>query len=284
MFRPFRPPGHGGSDAPPRWIIELEALPQYKLLDNLAKKHNASVDDALEEFTALAAAAKTSDVKAPLGVFPWNTWQSLIEIAKRTVPEKQTKMVEFVIQLEKKRMDDAETGEQMRHEGELLWTGLPALGYTVADAWQEFDPKDPKATHYQHDRWENMIALLAQLSAASRANYTSSEVTDVDFSPLATHAFHQAFEESSPTDPIIRTACMWLIYAPTRLWANIQHKRVFNPNHNELVLTMEMWNIWAEGLRKAKQSCRPETCPLVMSAIAKMEIAQGESHVEGAQP
>ena len=95
---------------------------------------------------ALAAAAKTSDVKAPLGVFPWNTWQSLIEIAMRTVPEKQTKMVEFVIQLEKKRMDDAETGEQMRHEGELLWTGLPALGYTVADAWQEFG-KSQSSTH-----------------------------------------------------------------------------------------------------------------------------------------
>lgn len=68
---------------------------------------------------------------------PWHTFCSLIEVAKRTDHEKQAKLVEFVVSLQKVKVVNPTTGEQLKSGGQLLWTEMPTLGYTAADDWNE---------------------------------------------------------------------------------------------------------------------------------------------------
>ncbi|UNI24680.1 hypothetical protein JDV02_010410 [Purpureocillium takamizusanense] len=271
---------HVDDGSQPRWLAEMEGRSEYQLLDNLTKDPHASIKIAVSEFLGLANAAKTSDTDAPLGEFPRHVWQALIEIGKRTIPEKQGRMVEFVARLENTTMKDHNTGQSIQHKGKIAWIELPELKHTVHEAWREYDKGDRDTSRLEHSHWENLIALLAQLSAAGRVDYNSPKISNMDFATMAEHDLHKAFQEQDPTDPVIRSACMWLMYASPRLWADIQHKRVFHTHHNEgLVLTMHMWNKWSEGLRRAKTTCRPETCPLVNSAIGKMQLAEGEGQI-----
>lgn len=126
----------------PRYIIEMEGSPLYRVLETLVKEPDAFVSDVLEQFSRVTSAATISNANTPLGAHPYNTWCCVIEIAKRTPHRKQFGLVDFVTQLQKTKLYDPGTGEQMKSEGYLLWTELPALGYTAADEWNavgEFD-------------------------------------------------------------------------------------------------------------------------------------------------
>ena len=121
----------------PRWIIEMEDYPEYKIINRLVQEPNASVADALAQLAQLTSAAINTANANPVGTHPWHTFCSLIEVAKRTQHDKQAKLVEFTINLQKVKVADPATGEQLKSEGDLLWTEMPAFGYTAADDWNE---------------------------------------------------------------------------------------------------------------------------------------------------
>lgn len=119
----------------------MEDYPEFKIINKLVQEPNASVNDALDQLAQLTSAAINTTNANPVGTHPWHTFCSLIEVAKRTQHDKQTKLVEFAINLQKVTVVDPATGEQLKSEGYLLWLEMPSLGYTAADDWNEIGKK-----------------------------------------------------------------------------------------------------------------------------------------------
>ncbi|KAF7555471.1 hypothetical protein G7Z17_g2150 [Cylindrodendrum hubeiense] len=171
----------------------IEHREEFKILDALLQRSDVSVANAVQQILKLTTAAW--DDSGSLGSHPWYTFDSLIEISKTTVPAQQTKLVEFVFQLHKVQVIDPKTGDPVKDDNDyLVWTELPALGYTAADEWNAFDVFDPSATPEEKQRWENMIAFLAQLSAAADVDYNSTIISEMNFTFWSLRAFKEAFE------------------------------------------------------------------------------------------
>lgn len=119
---------------------QLGEYPEWRILNALVQEPDSSVDDAVQQLLSLRPAAPARDKPTALGDHPYHTFLSLIEIAKRTPPESQSKLVECVARLQKHVFTDPATGEQLKHEGYLVWTQLPALGYVAADEWNSVGP------------------------------------------------------------------------------------------------------------------------------------------------
>ncbi|KAK2594737.1 hypothetical protein QQS21_007535 [Conoideocrella luteorostrata] len=226
----------------PRYILLLEEYPEFKIINGLVQEGSgATVEDALTQHAQLTAAAINLENANPIGPHAWHTFCALIEVAKRTDPERQTKLIDFAINLQKIKVFNPATGEQLTSDGQLLWTEMPALGYTAADDWNEVDVTATNTPPEVCRRYENFIALLAQISSAYAANYTESTIDEMEFSFWSLRAFKEAFEctDNKPvTDSAVRVACSWLIYASDRLWANIGHGRVFDQRGDDPGVSM----------------------------------------------
>ncbi|KAI1821592.1 hypothetical protein F4861DRAFT_532882 [Xylaria intraflava] len=261
----------------------LKDYPEWKILDTLVKSPDALVPDALQQMLNLAPAELASNKDKQLGDHPYHLFLSLIEIAKRTAPDDQGKLVEFVAQLQKIALVNEATGQPLRNGVYLAWTQLPALGYTAADEWQSVDPLNPRTAPDEMRHYENLIALLAQLSDAADVDYNDHLVGEMDFSFWSMHAFKEAFEpqegQPAPTDAALRVASLWIIYAADRLWANIKHARVFGKRGDNpgTIMTRKMWDSWHRGLLAARATCNDEeTIKLISRAIGRAEEASVE--------
>lgn len=98
----------------------------------------------------------------------------------------------------------------------------------------------------------------------------------MDFSFWSLRAFKDAFErrdgEPAPPDAALRVACLWLVYAADRLWANITHGRVFGRRPGSdgpgTVMTREMWDAWQRGLLASRETCvNEDTRKLISDAL-----------------
>jgi hypothetical protein len=105
---------------------ESELSSAYRCLEALVEQPDATVAHAVQQ----AVEAYEPSVIA----------YHLSELAQRTPPEKQKKLVSFVHEIQKVRIMDEQTGKQKIYPddrtGELLWSELPLFGVTWADEWQ----------------------------------------------------------------------------------------------------------------------------------------------------
>ncbi|KAJ6439402.1 NAD-dependent epimerase/dehydratase family protein [Purpureocillium lavendulum] len=281
----------------PRWIKELEPLGQFKLFDRLANDVSMSVAEAIRQFSGLTYDAIANGSLNPqnetYSTFPGKTWESLIEVAMRTPPEKQTKLAEFAVQVQKTTVTDPKTGGMMKHDGALLWAEMPALDLTVWDQWESIDTheRDRKERPEDLRRQERFIALIAQISSAATIDYSKQSVHDLDFTTYSQGAFNIAFKtigDHVPTDSDIRTACIWLTYAPQRIWANIHYGKVYGDQHFTAgaVYVQGNWDSWKENLQRLKKSCRDqEICEMLRVALEKMQATEtSRSEGDGKKP
>jgi hypothetical protein len=116
---------------------EQEQAPGYQRLAALVHQPDASVAHAVQQ---------TVEIWGP-ECTPYN----LSELAQRTPPEKQSKLVAFVHELQKVKIFDQTTGKQKIYPedqtGELLWSELPTFGVTWADEWQSLSTHAPSSEH-----------------------------------------------------------------------------------------------------------------------------------------
>ncbi|EFY84857.1 hypothetical protein J3458_014305 [Metarhizium acridum] len=267
----------------PQWIISMQDYPEFKIINRLVQEPDSTVRDALEEFQRLTLSLIDARNQNLFDLHPWHTFCCLFEVAKRTDHDKQDKLVDFAIGLQRVTVTNPATGEQPRQDGQLLWTEMPALGYTAADDWHQIDVTDANTVPEALERYENFLALLARLSSAFDVDYSDFRVPEMDFSFWSMRAFKEAFEEQPPADSAVRTACMWLIYASDRLWSNIVHGRVFGRIDDDpgTVMTQDMWTGWEQGLRRVRETCALRTIGLVDRAISSMRLARRLPLVNG---
>lgn len=116
---------------------EVEAMEEFKILTKLVQPDQPfTATEALQEIDTLTSAAMSSD-KSKVGEHTWSTFRAILAIAGWTAPPQQSKLVEFFVQLQKKKVLDPSTGEAVKIDeshGEELWTGLPTFALNILDA------------------------------------------------------------------------------------------------------------------------------------------------------
>lgn len=119
----------------PTFILTIQEYREFKILNSLVQGSDTSPADAVEKIAKITVEMRDTQLR---GDHLWYTCVSVIELAQRTPPEHQTRLVEFIVLLSQTSVMDPETGKHMMHHGDLVWTGLPSLGYTAADEWYAF--------------------------------------------------------------------------------------------------------------------------------------------------
>jgi hypothetical protein len=123
--------------------------------------------------------------------------------------------------------------------------------------------KDSSNTPFEKQRWKNLTAFWAGL--------THSRSTD--FSDHAFGAFndalgpHETPEETTPSDFLLQTACIWFIVAADTLWSRF-HEGAEN-------WESEKWDRWTKELSKFRNvDGEAETKTLIEEALAAIEKAE----------
>tara|TARA_R110002003_G_scaffold6_6_gene307 strand:+ start:17548 stop:17955 length:408 start_codon:yes stop_codon:yes gene_type:complete len=108
-----------------------EGADEFRVLDTLVEDENMTPEQAVQQILDLTSAPKTYNRQ--LGDHCYFTARGVLDAASRTTPDQQSKLVAFVHELRTKTVTDATTGKALEHDGQIIWTGLPSFGYTIAD-------------------------------------------------------------------------------------------------------------------------------------------------------
>ncbi|KAF2797476.1 hypothetical protein K505DRAFT_269393 [Melanomma pulvis-pyrius CBS 109.77] len=252
------------------FIADIEKEQEFQILIALVQQPYNAPADALKQILNLTAAlqntnpSSSEDSQGSLG-HVHNTASSVLEIATRTAPEQQDKLLAFVNQLQKRTVINQKTGEPARYDGDLLWTELPAFGYVFGDELNSKDALDSKNTPEEKQRLENLNAFIAQLTASSTTVYS-------DFSLWARIALRSAFGPwdipVASTHYAVRVACLWYIYAADKLWAKVQEKEVSDWNK-------AYWDRYKQGLVDSEAKIRNQaTRQLIEKALVQLRRSE----------
>ncbi|KGO38590.1 Protein of unknown function DUF3632 [Penicillium expansum] len=281
------------------FIRQIENSFEFKFLDQVVKGE-LTAQDAVQEvinMTMSALSIHGPDKHNGIGLPDYNVSLAVMELAQRLEPSKHTKLVEFICHLQKQVPVDPSTNEQLKVQGDTLWTDMPSFGYTELETWYEFggdykDPCDATLDSKQRERWVNLNAFLAQLTQSADIHYPlpSEEVrySALDKSLRAIWTMAMALENERPPASLgdtaaMEAACQWFIYAAERLWVNVLNSRTYpevagagpGKRYEEegwTGYTGERWGIWEEALNEAKAKCEGERMlKLIDDALASLK-------------
>lgn len=119
------------------WIQELEQRPEFSLLVSFLQHPEFSQDDAIHQLVDLTY---KSALEETIGNHCWMTACSFLELAGRTAPEQQSRLIDLLLSLRSTSLTDTSTNEPWTFEdGEgIVWQDLPTFGYTIADEMGSF--------------------------------------------------------------------------------------------------------------------------------------------------
>jgi hypothetical protein len=98
------------------WVLELEQKPEFRLLQAFSAQSQVTLEEEI-------------------GNHCWVTACCFLELAARTAPEQQIRLVELLLSLRSVVLTDSSTDAPLAFEdGEgVIWQDLPTFGYTIAD-------------------------------------------------------------------------------------------------------------------------------------------------------
>ncbi|PQE33365.1 ras GTPase activating protein [Rutstroemia sp. NJR-2017a WRK4] len=301
-------------------IACIEKYPQFVLLLPLVQDPSSTVSSALDAHSALTsnviadakkeivANGKTSSASESdlLKNHPYHTWCALFELVARTPPTQQSKLIEFILGLQKIEVVDGETSQSdvLKYYDMEYWRQLPGFGWEARNMFDMGsllassvlfivvtkltfykDVYSPSSTETEKTSYENHNAFLAQLLATSSTSTGLDEFEALDFSFFALRVLRDVFENEGKksNDLAIRSACWWLVFATEKLWVNVVNTRDMPDSTGvggDLYekkgwkgFNRERWEIWREGLRNADKD--RETGKLVKDGLACMERVMG---------
>lgn len=282
---------------------QIENLEEYTIINQVVQ-NDITVDNAVQRLRDMTMAALDThgpNARGGVGLVDYNTSLSVMELAQRLQPGQHGQLAGFMSRLQKEIAIDPTTGEPLKCDNDILWTGLPSYGYTETETWHEFggdyqgmvkirfrftqltwenpDPCSPGLDLEQRERWVKLNAFLAQLTQVADVQYESPGETPsfhpLDKSIYATFVFEMALEnlEYSPEEladtAAMESASQWFIQGADRLWANVVNTRVF-PRYIETRrdgskgFERERWDRWVRDLRRAEAACSNERMKKLM--------------------
>ncbi|KAI1121082.1 hypothetical protein F5Y10DRAFT_109430 [Nemania abortiva] len=286
-----------------RWISQISPKEEFKLLQDLVTKEEATPRGAVQQVVNLASAATASrgTERGAAGLVDYHVSLSVIELAQQLDHSKHTKLVEFMSLLQKHKHTDPSTGEQVHTNRARLFQDLPSFGYMELETWHEFggaykNPCDLDMTPQQKHRFANLNAFIAQLSqVVDVENMPEGQLHPLDKTLHAIWTMQTALENKSrlPAEladsAAMRAACMWFLYASDRLMKNVRGSRTFGDNggaessnsREEYAsqgykgYTLGRWQLWRKDLEEAKNACQDgKTKALIENALAQMQRAE----------
>ncbi|TGO77962.1 hypothetical protein BELL_0084g00170 [Botrytis elliptica] len=297
-------------------IAHIEKTPQFVLLLPLIEDPSSNVSSALDAHSALTsntianvkkeiwANGKTSpaDGSDLLRDHPYDTWCALFVLVARTSPDQQSRLIEFIIGLQKIEVIDRDTDQSkvLKYYDMELWRQLPGFGWEAREIYNTGsfvtfsfllnslikltsceDAYSSTLTDREKTSYENKNAFLAQLLAISEVSIGVNEFEPLDFSLFALWVFRDAFENKGEKskDLKMRVACWWLVFAAEKLRLNVVNEKSMPDRTGAggdlyekkgwVGYSRERWDIWRECLRNADGD--RETRELISDALACME-------------
>jgi hypothetical protein len=121
--------------------VQMATSPESVIVSSLLQP-GVSVESAMQQLldmtTAVASMTDFTDSE-DLSNHYINVWRSLMEDAvANTAPSEQTPLVEFVRTLQRQKVIDPVTGNQLcskEYHNSAVWTELPFFGISVRDEW-----------------------------------------------------------------------------------------------------------------------------------------------------
>ncbi len=69
-----------------------------------------------------------------IGNYTWHCGDAIVAMAAKTPHKQQTKLVQFVLELQN-QVPKTETGDEFKSKDGVIWRDLPELGWAARDAW-----------------------------------------------------------------------------------------------------------------------------------------------------
>ena len=119
------------------WILELEQKSEFKLLNAFLQQPDVTQDEAIHQLVDLT---HRSALEEEIGNHCWMTACSFLEMAARTAPEQQSRLIDLLLSLRSVVLTDPSTNEPWTFEdgAGIVWQDLPTFGYTIADEMGSF--------------------------------------------------------------------------------------------------------------------------------------------------
>ncbi|OSS55050.1 hypothetical protein B5807_01484 [Epicoccum nigrum] len=249
------------------WILELEQKPEFKLLNAFSQQPDVAQDEAIHQLVDLT---HRSALEEEIGNHCWMTACSFLEIAARTAPEEQSRLIDLLLSLRSVVLTDPSTNEPWTFEdgAGIVWQDLPTFGYTFADEISCFDGQEQTYTQEESQKWENLTAFLAQVDSNASASDSVLESSASWALTAFTWAFEGGGNSGEPSELAVRLACIWLVYDADKLWSKATDAGAESN-------TIERWNNWRQSLQGAQTRFTNGTTPMLIAhALAQMQRVQ----------
>ena len=112
--------------------------PQYHILKDLAEKPDVAVASAVLGITQLVSSLPTGPgYGLTLSKFLSETFKALFEVSRDSNYSQQSKLVHFVVQLQKHDVRDLGQNRLLTQYNRAIWTQLPGFTIAAEDLWIE---------------------------------------------------------------------------------------------------------------------------------------------------
>ncbi|CAG9984735.1 unnamed protein product [Clonostachys byssicola] len=229
----------------------LRGVPERDIILQAVTQDDLPVPKAIEEIVKLTtAAAAPSSAQNALYMHAIHVSVTIHNLAMRIPHNQQSKLIDFVVRLQQVAVPDPSTGGIIQLENEDFWSDMPQMSLTLAD--YHYTGSSKGTAEEQSRNFENCTAYVAQLSEIGFSFYRES--TDWNYSQLT-----RVLGPDQPTRSEIRIVCFWFIYAPNKVWLDVQAKDIdmFDNQNNgdDQRLLPEFWPKWKNLL----QACQHNT-------------------------
>ncbi|CAH0042627.1 unnamed protein product, partial [Clonostachys rhizophaga] len=257
---------------------QLGQRPETDAIINMINQDTISTAKAVEKITALTTAVGDAEYST-LQMHASVVTVCMIRAARLLPPDQQSKLIDFAQRLQQVTIPRPHDGGVLALDGgdedEEFWSGMPMLSLHLADyhaAVARF------GTQEENDRYfENCTAFVAQLSEAGFLNWKEN----LGWSYGALICILNVNRNVRKKD--IRLACIWLIYAPAKLWLNIQLSQTNKYLDVVEKFTPEHWPKWRQVLQDCQNASSEEfsdkdTQELIKRALDSMDKTKAEQN------
>ncbi|KAK0457428.1 uncharacterized protein EV420DRAFT_493228 [Desarmillaria tabescens] len=219
----------------------------------------------------------------------WDLWSAINDRAERTKSSDDilhSKLVELVDAIKHQESPTNDAGEKSKCWGLTLWEDLPIFGANMRECWNFFDAKEDAERASKRERWVNLNAFVARLTAARVSDFELYAIWQLR------DALEEPTEESEnggemidkSLDAKIPAAVQWILYCGELIYTSEREfetgPSVGDPakggelwKGDKRGFCQERWHFWKKRFAELQhyEGLLPETRLLASKAVQVME-------------
>ncbi|VUC23028.1 unnamed protein product [Clonostachys rosea] len=221
--------------------------PESQIIIDMMTNDETSAEITVDKIVAITSALATTSSDRGLEEHASNVSLTIVGVATRVPHDQQSKLVDFCFRLHLYSIPDPINGGFLsaRRKGEVFWSEWPQLKY-IAVVYG-FSGFVHESFVNDEQSYQNYMAWRAQLSEMGFSSW--KEDPTFTWEHLKRIFRHGYGSSRRRTD--VRAMCMWLIYAPNKVWLDVQLRRRIPSGliRERRRLRRSYWSRWKEFLR-----------------------------------